>query len=180
MLTVLLPYLLTFSRITVSFVFAASSISKMRNLPAFKLALTNFQILPRQLVRISAFVFLAGELAVVVLLLIGGKLLTPGFTLAILLLAVFCVALLSVLVRRIQTPCHCFGSSQRSVTVYDVWRNVGFITCALAGLSSYSSIPSGSKITLNGMELGLLGLIAIVFVVICIYLDEIIEMFRVT
>jgi hypothetical protein len=33
--TILLTYLLTFSRITVGFVFAASSIGKMRKFPAF-------------------------------------------------------------------------------------------------------------------------------------------------
>jgi uncharacterized membrane protein YphA (DoxX/SURF4 family) len=177
-LTALLPYMLTFSRLAIGFVFTVSSAGKIRNLSTFEKTIANFQILPRQLTRVSAYVLLASELAVVVLLLIGGKLLTPGFSLAILLLAAFCVALLSVLVRRIQTACHCFGSSQRFVTVYDIWRNAGLIACALAGLASYAWMPIGSKTTMNGIELGLLGLIAIVFVVLCVYLGEIIETLR--
>ncbi len=176
MLAALLPYFLAFSRIGIGLVFAASSIGKLRNFPAFERAIANFQILPRQVVRFSACLFLTGELAVVALLPIGGRFLAIGFWLAIFLLLIFCVALLSVLARGIQTPCNCFGSSQRPVSAYDMWRNVGFMVCALAGLVSLSALP-GTRANLSMVELGLLGLMAVVFVVLWAHLGEFLELF---
>jgi len=174
---VLPAWALTFSRLALGLIFAASSLGKLRDFPAFERAITNFQILPRQLVRVSAYIFLAGELAVVALLLIGGRLLAPGLTLAILLLATFCVALLSVRVRRIRTPCHCFGSSRRPVTLFDVWRNVGFILCALLGIWSVSAL-SDTPMELSLGEIGLLGMMAAGFVALSVSLGEVIELFR--
>lgn len=80
-----------------------------------------------------ALFFLSGEFAVVVLLFMGGQLLPLAFGLALLLLAAFTVALVSVLVRHIQTTCNCFGNSQKPVTYSDVWRNVGLSSVIAVG-----------------------------------------------
>src|SRR5690606_21116223 len=135
------PYALTFSRIAIGLVFAASSLGKARAFPAFEGTVKGFQILPTQFVRLSSYLFLAAEIMVVLLMLLGGKLRPMlGFLLAILLLSVFCIALLTVLVRRLRVPCACFGSSQRPAASAEIWRNIGFITCALIGVASLTTL----------------------------------------
>jgi uncharacterized membrane protein YphA (DoxX/SURF4 family) len=66
---VLAPYALTFSRIALGLVFAASSIGKLRDLPMFARAVENFRVLPRQFVRACAYMFLGGEIAVLALMI---------------------------------------------------------------------------------------------------------------
>lgn len=178
MLDALAPYSLTFSRIAIGIVFAASSLGKIRSFAAFEQAVKDFQILPAQYVRASSYVFLAGEIVVVLLMLLGGKLfLTLGFLLAILILCVFCIALLFVLARRLSVPCNCFGSSQKPVSPADLWRNVGFLACAVVGIGSLTTL-SDTTMDVNLIETGLLAMMAIVFVVLSIYLGEVIEVLR--
>jgi uncharacterized membrane protein YphA (DoxX/SURF4 family) len=68
---VLVPYSLTFTRIAIGLVFAASSVGKLRDFPAFERAVGNFHILPRRFVRLCSRLFLAGEIVVVALMLFG-------------------------------------------------------------------------------------------------------------
>src|SRR5690242_17255269 len=113
-------YLLAFCRVTTGLVFAISSFSKARDLAQFQQALLDFQLLSRRLSKLAALFFLCGEGIVVLLIVIGGPVLLPGFALAILLLLVFCAALASVLIRRLPISCHCFGSSNKPVTSADI------------------------------------------------------------
>ena len=85
-------YLLAFCRVTTGLVFAISSFSKARDLAQFQQALLDFQLLSRRLSKLAALFFLCGEGIVVLLIVIGGPVLLPGFALAILLLLVFCAA----------------------------------------------------------------------------------------
>lgn len=170
-------YLLIFSRLALGLMFIASVSLKLRDPPAFETTIENFKILPRQFTKLSAYLFLAGEAAVVVLMIVGGTLLPTAFLAAIFLLSLFTIALLFVLWKGIQTSCACFGSSQRPVSSADVWRNVGFLVCACIGFLSLNSLPTaGIKIGLG--EAGLLGMMAVVFVVLSVYLRDVIELFR--
>ena len=176
----LAPYSLTFARIALGLIFAASSLGKFRDFSAFEQAVENFRVLPRQLVRACAYMFLGGEIVVVGLILLGGKLfLMLGFLLAILLLSVFCIALLTVLVRRLRVPCNCFGSSQKPASPADLWRNVGFLACAFLGVASLTALTDAALIMSLG-EAGLLGMMAVVFVALSVYLGEMIEAFRIS
>lgn len=170
-------YILTFCRVAIGLVFAASSISKALDIVRFRQTIHSFNILPGQLSDIAALLFLCGEFAVVVLMLIGGSLLTLGFSLAIFLLLLFCIALVSVLARRIHTSCNCFGTSARQVSGFDVWRNAGFILCALAGYAVLAWAKN-TQVNLGLVEWVLTGLGAGVFVVIWIQLSEIVQLFR--
>src|ERR1700737_4006721 len=126
-------YILAFCRVTTGLVFAISSLSKARDIPTFKQAVLGFRLLPQHLSGPLAILFLCGEFTVVLLVTIGGSLLLSGFVLATLLLLIFCGALASVLARRLQTACNCFGSSEKNVSSADIWRNLGFILCASVG-----------------------------------------------
>jgi hypothetical protein len=172
----LLPYALTFARTAVGLVFVLSVIGKLRDLPGFVRAVAGFQLLPRPLVPAAALLFLAGEVIVVGLLLFGGPFLAAGFGLVLGLLLLFSLALATVLARGLQTPCHCFGASDKAISGYDLWRNLGFMTVALLGLGALSAEP----ISLNWVEFGLVSLMATVCVIFAARLGEIIELLHAT
>ena len=170
-------YLLAFCRVALGLVFLVSSLSKVRDLAQFQHTIRAFHLLPPALSGIAAILFLGGEAMVVVLLIIGGPLLLPGFVLGGSLLLVFSLALVSVLVRKIQTPCHCFGTRTKVTSPVDVWRNSAFILCALGGCVTLIGIKL-SSLSLSLFEWVLTGLGALVFVVIWIELGEIVQLFR--
>jgi len=175
--TMMSMYMLAFCRVVIGLVFVVSSISKVLNIAQFRQAISNFHILPRRLSGVAAMLFLCGEFAVVVFVFIGGSLLAIGFSLAIFLLLLFCIALVTVLARGIHTTCNCFGPSAKQVSHVDVWRNVGLILCALGGYGAlvWTKGTQGNPGLLEG---GLTGLGAVVFVVIWIQLGEIVQLFR--
>lgn len=170
-------YLLTFCRVVICLTFAVSSFSKTLNVPKFKQTVISFNLLPRRLSGIIAILFIFCEYIVTGLIFIGGKLLLPGFLLAILLLLIFCSALAFVLLKRLSVPCNCFGSSEKPDTFSDIWRNIGFILCALVGCIVF--VWSQHIAEHLGIGEGIItGVGAVVFVVIWIQLDEIVQIFR--
>jgi peroxiredoxin len=126
-------YLLAFCRITIGLTFAYSFLMKVRDVNQFAQTIANFRLVPLRWGRPLALLFLSGEVAVVILLLLGGVWLPLAFTLVLILLAAFTIALVAVLVRNIQTTCHCFGRSDKPVTSADVWRNGGLVLLAAGG-----------------------------------------------
>lgn len=175
--TVVSLYLLAFCRVALGLVFLASSLSKVRDAAQFRQTIRAFRLLPSALSGMAALLFIGGEGTVVVLLVIGGPLLLPGFVLGGSLLLFFSLALVSVLVRKIQTACHCFGASTKLVSPADVWRNLAFMLCALLGSVALNE-PKAAQTSLSLAEWMLTGLGALVFVVIWIELGEIVQLFR--
>jgi hypothetical protein len=139
--------------------------------------LFRFQLFPQRISHYVAILILLGELSVIVLLLNDGDLLTYGFLLALILLIQFSIAIRSVLVRGIETSCNCFGSSQKSVTIYSLWRNVIFIICSVVGfivsLGQYTNY-----INTFSLELAVLGLISLTFIILTINIEDIAQLFR--
>jgi hypothetical protein len=170
-------YVLAFCRVVIGLVFALSSLSKARDLAQFQQAILGFRLLPARVGHLAAVAFLGGEFAVVLLMVIGGPLLLPGFALAILLLLVFCAALASVLVRRLHTACNCFGSSRKLVTPVDIWRNVGFLLCAGGGCEALLW-TRGAPASLKGMDWLLIALGAGAFVAVWVQLGDIVHLLR--
>jgi peroxiredoxin len=156
----MLPYLLVFSRITLGLLFAYSSVAKARDVAQFAGSIGRFELLPHGWTKPAALLFLGGEAAVVVLLILGGRLLPLAFALAGLLLAVFTLALFSALRRGIETACNCFGASEKPLTYYDVWRNAGFMACSLLG---WWLVPqaAGSPAAQNWLALAWQGLVTV-------------------
>lgn len=165
-------YLLAFSRFVTGFVFGWAGISKLRDFSAFERAVANFNILPKTLVKSVAVFFISGELVVVALMLLGSQYLPAGFCLAGSLLLTFSAVLVSVLIRKLQTPCNCFGASAKPVSQSDVIRNAGILGCALIGF--FSANTNGD---LEVTESILLALMAVTFSVVWIKLGDLAEVF---
>jgi hypothetical protein len=170
-------YLLAFCRIAIGLTFVISSGSKALSFGDFQQTLHRFRLLPATLILPVALLFLGGEILVVLFMIFGGWLLLPGFALAIVLLILFSSALLSVVIRGISTPCNCFGPSQRSVSRIDIWRNLGFLVCALGGYAG--AVWSQKAIeSLGNIEWVFAGLGAAVFVLIWTQLGELARLLR--
>lgn len=168
--------ILAFCRVTTGLVFALSSLSKVRNIPQFKQAILRFQILPPRVSGLAAILFLCGECAVVLLVTVGGSLLFYGFALAIFLLLIFSLALASVLARKLRASCNCFGLSEQPVMPIDIWRNVGFLCCAIGGCGAQGWPTQAQPFGL--IEWLLVALVATTFVLIWTQLSSLVQFFR--
>jgi hypothetical protein len=175
-----------FCRLVIGLTFAFSFAGKVRDIPSYVHTIRRFNLLPDWLNRAAALAFLCGEAVVVVAMLPHPILLSKvwdrkvsmgGFILAALMLLVFCAALASVLIRKIQTSCNCFGASEKAVSSYDIVRNIGFITCALGGCGM--QVGGLSVLTaLSFLEWVLTGIVAVVFVAIWVQVGEIFAFFK--
>lgn len=170
-------YAFTFCRLVIGIAFTWSSLGKLRDMRSFTAAIGRFGLLPKTLHRPVAWLFLIGELGVVVSMLLGSQLSLWGFLLAVMMLLVFCVALIFVLLRKVRISCNCFGASEKMVSPYDLIRNAGFIACALGGGSLYLA-RHGGLITLGWLDWGLASVVALIFVIIWVQAREIMVLFR--
>jgi hypothetical protein len=171
-----LSYLLAFCRLSIGFLFLYSFLAKVRDIDRFAQTIAHFKLVPLWWSRPLALLFLSGEAAVVILMIMGGSLLPLGFGLTLLLLLAFTVALMSVLARRIPTTCNCFGSDRKPVTHAEVWRNAGLLLLSTIGLWAAGTV-SEATITLNGVERFLIVVVAAVFVLLWTNLREIVTLF---
>jgi hypothetical protein len=165
-------YLLAFCRFALLFLFLTALVGKVRGISQFAQTVADFRLLPPWLSQPAVFLFLAGELAVILLLLAGGSWLPLAFALAGLLLTLFSLALLSALRRNIQTSCSCFGNSDKPLTYYDVWRNVSFMACSLLGWWLAAQVLITAQ-PLNWVELAMAGFLAALFVMVWTQLSEV-------
>ena len=169
-----LSYMLVFCRVTIALIFLISSISKAFDLKHFRRAIDAFGILEYKYISPSALFLLSSEVIIALCMILGGRLLLPGFFLAMVLLFLFCIALTSVLVRKISLSCNCFGPNNKPVTGSDIVRNIVFILCALTAIF----ILFGAKQTqysLSFLEWITVGLSATVFAVFWIQLGDIVQ-----
>jgi|GEM_PF-1250759 len=177
MSSIIAVYLLAFCQSVITLVFITSFVMKAKNFAAFNQVIRELGIVPTSLSTLSGLLVLTGELVIVLLMTIGQEFIEVGFFLANLLLSIFCITLISVLARGINTTCNCFGSSKRIITFYDVWRNVGFVGCAVAGWLTHSTV-AGRNVHLSLVEWGLVGLIAAMFVIVTTQVGEIAQFIR--
>lgn len=167
-----MSYLFTFCRLVLGLTFTFSFVSKARDIRQFTTTIANFDLLPRRWTKIAVLLFLSGEAAVVILMIVGGLLLPAGFALAGLLLLLFTLAILSALRRNIHTFCNCFGASVRPLTYYDVWRNAGFMACSLVGWRLIAQAPMTESQS-TWAEMGLLAFLAALFVMVWTQLNQV-------
>jgi hypothetical protein len=165
-----------FCRSVVVCVFVLSFASKVRDVAAFRQSITNFALLPTQFSQLAAPLFLLAEALVVVLVTLAGPFLLPGYLLASALLLLFCIALLSVLIRRISTTCSCFCPTSTPISSIDIVRNTGFIVCTLGGCLTIVWPGHAGNPDLATWGLG--SLCALVFVATWTQLGEIVRIFR--
>jgi hypothetical protein len=171
-----LLYIQAFCRSAVALIFIFSFLGKVRNVAEFQQTIANFALLPAPFTRPTAWLFLVAEALVVVLILLGGPFLLPGYLLATALLFVFSLAMASVLIRHISTTCSCFGPSNKPISTIDLVRNGGLIACTVIGCFS-STLPAYSQQALNIPEWSIIGLGALAFVLIWTQLSELVRLF---
>ena len=169
-----MEYLLEFCRVAIGLTFAFGFFSKARDRAAFVEAVAEFDLLPRSAAAPIAWLVLAGEVAVMALMITTGSLLRVGFSLAFLMLVAFSAALASALKRELVISCHCFGDSGAEISPSHLVRNAGFVACALGGmiLSVAHSTPLGI------WELCLVVLATTVFVALWSQLDQVVSLLR--
>ncbi len=165
--------LFVFCKIVTGLVFAISSISKLRDFPGFVESVHDFRLLPSPFVSTCAVLFLFGEVSVVGLLFIRPWL---GFLLAAILLTAFSAALASVVIRKVETRCNCFGASQQMVSPADLMRNGGFLACSLCGL--WLAVRLDMTEPIAPLNVGIASFAALVFVLIWMQASEIYRLFQ--
>lgn len=159
-------YLVEASRFLIALIFALSFVGKVTDVTSFEATIASFKMLSTKQVMLAAKAFLTAELAVVALLLLGGPLLSAGFALALLLLALFVVVLSTMLLRHLQVSCNCFGQNARMVSVYDVIRNILLIAVCLVGLLMAPAPPPTYQVAdalLLGLMVASLGVVLVNF-----------------
>lgn len=164
-------YALLFCRIAIALLFALSISGKVRDVAAFRDAISDFRLLPPTWSTAAAWAFLTGELTVVLLMVIGGAGLAVGFLLAAGLLTVFSAALIMVLLRNMRVTCNCFGRTQRRISPYDVGRNSLITVCSVVGVLALVRVSQST----SGPESLLISLMAACFVALVSNLTEVIE-----
>jgi hypothetical protein len=153
-------YFLALCRFILGLTFSISFYRKATNFEEFEYSFEGFQILPNNLIRPAAYLILSGELILVGLFVLGGNFLSVAFPLALLMLLIFTLAMLSVIVRKIENPCSCFGATDNLISGYDMLRNGGFMLWTGVGWSLV-----GQPQTLLITEWFLIGLVASGFVI---------------
>jgi hypothetical protein len=169
---VLSQYVLLFCRWSIGLTFLASAVGKARDLPAFRLAITDLRALPARLARPAAIGTVVAEALVVLGMIIA---LPVGFVLAAVLLALFSAVLVAALRREAEVSCNCFGASERPISWYDVGRNAVLVACCVSGLTSYAIADHGRPAV---ALIVLLGLMAGCFFLIVNNCGDIVELLR--
>jgi hypothetical protein len=172
--------ILMFCRVVTVLVFALSFVGKVRVLTTLEKTISQFDIIPQRLSKLTAWLVLVLELVIVLLVSGGGQLLAPGFLLASVALAAFTFALVSAITRRIDVSCNCFGATQEKVSPANIVRNTGFLACTLGGLVIALG-PASQQATharLGLTELIFVGIASTLFVAVWLHLDEMARLFR--
>lgn len=121
-------------RLAILALFTASAVGKLSSRRDFELAVAGFGLLRgHRAVSTTAIAVIAAEVLVVGMTGVGGRLLVPGFVLAVALLIAFSLALGHAVVRGIDVRCNCFGPGVRRVSPFDLVRNAVMIGCGIAG-----------------------------------------------
>ena len=126
-------YILAFCRLVIGLGFLIAFVGKVRNIQSFQQTITHFRLVPTKLSTATAFLILAGELGIIVCMMLGSAFLLPGFLFALILLLTFSSALAIVIVRKQRVSCNCFGVSSQPASPIDLWRNTGLGLCAAGG-----------------------------------------------
>jgi len=161
------------SRIMIVILFLYSSISKLFSLDSFVTSVEGFQLVPKWASRMTAWAIILFEMALVVLSILGTKYALYAQYLAVALLTLFTLALITVILRRIDVSCNCFGRKVRGVRWTDVLRNAIFLSIITISIVLSAVAGVGQPTLLNFQDQVVLLLIVLVPTLITIHIDEI-------
>ncbi|MFD4374099.1 MauE/DoxX family redox-associated membrane protein [Streptomyces sp. NPDC058486] len=158
-------------RCVVTVVFAASALGKARAPGEFRAAVRDMRLVPGRLT--GAVAVAVPVLEAVLAAAVWIPALTAGaFALSFGLVAVFTLALASVLRRKIDTSCSCFGTSRTRVGPAHLVRNAVLLGATAAGfLASLAaggpaSVPVIGALDFTGVFVGVLGAVCVSALVI--------------
>lgn len=174
-----MQYLALASRFLIGVVFVVSAVTKLRSrasFASFVRATRRMRVVPRGLVKQTAVLVVAAEVAIVVLVAVPTAVTAlAGFVVAFGLLAGFTVGIV-VAVRDGQTePCACFGKSTTPIGPQHAGRNAFLLLAVLGGLAG--TLADGR------VELGIgavAALAGVVFGGLVTMFDDLYELFRPT
>ncbi|MED7955121.1 MauE/DoxX family redox-associated membrane protein [Streptomyces sp. BE303] len=166
--------LLLGGRCVVALVFAVSALAKLRAPGDFASALRAMAVVPRRLNRPVVIAVPLVEAAVALLVWLPGPVATWAFAAAGGLLALFAAVLVSVLWRRIDVSCPCFGAAGVPVGRAHVVRNLLLAGVAAAGLVASTAPDPGG---LEPAAVALVLLVAVGASALAIATDTLVELF---
>lgn len=169
-------YFIHISRFSLVFIFFYSLFTKLRDFTSFEDTIKNFQLLPPRLHRTAAISLIFGEVVIVTTALFGGHWLFLSYSIAIVLLVLFTYALNFALKRNIDTSCNCFGPTPKSISYYDIWRNVILICITSVGLTT--AFLNGALYSISFIDLAQSLILALVVTLLILNLHEILELVR--
>jgi hypothetical protein len=160
-----------FSQTLILATFIASALSKARDPSGFAHTVERFRLLPPNQAGTVARVLLGAEVLVVVLLATGFAVqgaVTAGLVVALGLLIAYTAGLAAVRARGLAVACNCFGTSSRSVSWYDVVRNLLLVGVCVAGLLV-------APVSLSTMDTLLIGMVALGAALVVANLANVVE-----
>ena len=129
-------------RLTIVAVLVAASAGKALAIARFAETLEALVRVPARWSRSAAVAVAASELLVALALLSGGAVADGGMVAALALFLAFSAVLLVALAQRRTVSCHCFGTSDHSISIWDLVRNLLLISACTAWLlATPSAIP---------------------------------------
>lgn len=141
-------------RLVLALTFLLSAVGKLRSPGSFAISIERHGVIQGSLARWIAWLIIATELGVGIILL-GGRVVGIGLILAATLLIVFLIVMIRNISRQEPLPCHCFGSSDDTETpAHAVYRILLLmVVLAVAVGASWdgvevSGIPHASEILL--------------------------------
>lgn len=168
-------WVLVLCRWAIGLAFTISAAGKATAMASFRGALADFGVVPDRLSGAAARTTVVAEALVAGLVAAGGRFAVAGFCLALALLAAFSATLALALRKKAAVNCNCFGPGERHVSRYDLVRNAALGMGCAGGLWGYAASSGGHPV----LALVLLaGLMAAVFVVMTINLEDVVELLR--
>ncbi|WP_433219910.1 MauE/DoxX family redox-associated membrane protein [Dactylosporangium sp. CS-047395] len=147
-----------FGLTVIALTFAASAVSKLRDRGGFVQSIRAFQVVPERLSGPVATLLTGVEVAVVAVLALGTAVpavVPPALVAAAALLVAYTAGLVSVRVRGLHVPCHCFGASPVPVSWYDIARNA--LLLGIAGLALAAGTPADPLAGVDAVLVALAG-----------------------
>ncbi|TAK14581.1 MAG: hypothetical protein EPO32_01460 [Anaerolineae bacterium] len=120
------------------------------------------------------YVAMMGELAVVLIMLMGGDLIIPGFYLSLLLLSGFTLAIYWIRKNGMVVDCGCFGHRKWKSNQYDIIRNLIFMTLTVIFIADSPGVYQHPEVA-NLAQLGMLVITAISLVLLIVHFRDIVE-----
>ena len=165
-----MSYLLVGCQAVVTVVFAAASVSKLRCRAEFRRTLMSALKMPLPRTGVMGWAVVVAE-ATTALAVVAVP--AVGFVLGAVLLAGFTAVIVSMMRRRVRTPCRCFGAGERPPGAVHLVRNAVLFATAAAG-GGFAVTGAGPRADLPAAVVA--AAVGVIVAVLLIYLEDILAL----